>query len=63
MIDQKTLGLMMSLNRLIETREGFDYTANDWAAWMKEAILRDADDASCGTRDSANPINYPDGPR
>ncbi|MBV9340802.1 MAG: methyltransferase, partial [Acidobacteria bacterium] len=30
-------GLLMSLNMLIETTEGFDYTGADCSAWMKEA--------------------------
>jgi hypothetical protein len=30
-------GLMMSLNMLIETPSGFDYTGADCAGWMKEA--------------------------
>ena len=30
-------GLLMSLNMLIETREGFDYTAADCMGWMREA--------------------------
>jgi hypothetical protein len=30
-------GLLMSLNMLIETRGGFDYTGKDCMAWMKEA--------------------------
>jgi len=30
-------GLLMSLNMLIETRGGFDFTAADCAAWMTEA--------------------------
>ena len=30
-------GLLMSLNMLIETRGGFDYTGADGAAWMQEA--------------------------
>lgn len=30
-------GLLMSLNMLIETREGFDYTAVDCINWMKQA--------------------------
>ena len=34
---QNAFGLLMSLNMLIETREGFDYTAADCAAWMREA--------------------------
>ena len=29
-------GLLMSLNMLIETRSGFDYTGADCAAWMRE---------------------------
>jgi hypothetical protein len=32
-----SLGLLMSLNMLIETREGFDYTGKDCMEWMKEA--------------------------
>jgi hypothetical protein len=31
------LGLLMSLNMLIETPGGFDYTGSDCAGWMKEA--------------------------
>ena len=30
-------GLLMSLNMLIETRGGFDYTGADGAGWMREA--------------------------
>jgi hypothetical protein len=30
-------GLLMSLNMMIETRGGFDYTGADCAAWMREA--------------------------
>jgi len=30
-------GLLMSLNMLIETRGGFDYTGADCSAWMREA--------------------------
>jgi hypothetical protein len=30
-------GLLMSLNMLIETRGGFDYTAADCQGWMREA--------------------------
>ena len=30
-------GLLMSLNMLIETRGGFDYTGADCATWMREA--------------------------
>jgi O-methyltransferase domain/Dimerisation domain len=34
---QNAFGLMMSLNMLIETPGGFDYTGADCAAWMKDA--------------------------
>lgn len=33
-------GLLMSLNMLIETRGGFDYTGADGAGWMREAGFR-----------------------
>ena len=35
-----SFGLLMSLNMLIETRGGFDYTGADCAAWMREAGFR-----------------------
>jgi hypothetical protein len=34
---KNTFGLMMSLNMLIETPGGFDYTGADCSGWMKEA--------------------------
>jgi hypothetical protein len=34
-------GLLMSLNMLIETPGGFDYTGADCRAWMEEAGFRD----------------------
>ena len=34
---KNAFGLMMSLNMLIETPGGFDYTASDCSSWMKEA--------------------------
>jgi hypothetical protein len=34
-------GLMMSLNMLIETTAGFDYTGADCQGWMKEAGFRE----------------------
>lgn len=34
---QNAFGLMMSLNMLIETPGGFDFTGSDCARWMKEA--------------------------
>jgi hypothetical protein len=40
--DRRTnaFGLLMSLNMLIETPGGFDFTGADCAAWMKEAGFR-----------------------
>ena len=35
-------GLLMSLNMLIETPGGFDYTAADCRAWMQEAGFRES---------------------
>jgi hypothetical protein len=34
---KNAFGLMMSLNMLIETPAGFDYTGADCAGWMKAA--------------------------
>jgi hypothetical protein len=34
-------GLLMSLNMLIETADGFDYTGADCSGWMKEAGFRE----------------------
>jgi hypothetical protein len=34
---KNAFGLLMSLNMLIETPGGFDYTAADCIGWMKEA--------------------------
>jgi hypothetical protein len=34
-------GLLMSLNMLIETLGGFDYTGSDCMGWMKEAGFRE----------------------
>ncbi len=41
--DRRTnaFGLLMSLNMLIETTGGFDYSGADGAAWMKEAGFRE----------------------
>jgi SAM-dependent methyltransferase len=39
---QNALGLLMSLNMLIETTGGFDYTGADCIGWMREAGFRDA---------------------
>jgi hypothetical protein len=38
---KNAFGLMMSLNMLIETPGGFDYTGADCVGWMKEAGFRD----------------------
>jgi hypothetical protein len=38
---KNAFGLLMSLNMLIETPGGFDYTAGDCMSWMKEAGFRD----------------------
>jgi hypothetical protein len=34
---ENTVGLLMSLNMLIETHDGFDYTGADCCGWMREA--------------------------
>jgi len=39
---QNAFGLLMSLNMLIETRGGFDYTGADCRAWMREAGFRES---------------------
>lgn len=39
---KNSFGLLMSLNMLIETPGGFDYTAGQCIGWMKEAGFRDA---------------------
>ncbi len=39
---QNAFGLMMSLNMLVETPGGFDYTGADCMGWMKEAGFREA---------------------
>ena len=33
---ENAFGLMMSLNMLIETDEGFDYSLSDFEGWAKE---------------------------
>ena len=38
---KNAFGLLMSLNMLIETPAGFDYTGADGCAWMKEAGFRE----------------------
>jgi hypothetical protein len=34
-------GLLMSLNMLIETSDGFDYTGAECSGWMKDAKFRE----------------------
>jgi hypothetical protein len=48
---KNAFGLMMSLNMLIETPGGFDYTAADCQAWMREAGF---------SRTRAEPLADPD---
>lgn len=38
---QNTFGLLMSLNMLIETPGGFDYTGKDCSEWMRDAGFRE----------------------
>jgi hypothetical protein len=38
---KNVFGLLMSLNMLIETQSGFDYTGADCMSWMREAGFRD----------------------
>jgi hypothetical protein len=38
---QNAFGLLMSLNMLIETPGGFDYTARDCQQWMAEVGFRE----------------------
>lgn len=38
---KNAFGLLMSLNMLVETPGGFDYTGADCASWMKEAGFRE----------------------
>lgn len=38
---ENAFGLLMSLNMLIETRGGFDYTGADCAGWLTDAGFRD----------------------
>ena len=40
--NRNVFGLLMSLNMLIETPAGFDYTGADCIGWMKEVGFRDA---------------------
>ena len=40
---QNVFGLTMSLNMLIETGEGFDFTLNDFSKWAKAAGFKSVD--------------------
>jgi hypothetical protein len=37
-----TFGMLMSVNMLIETQDGFDYTGADCRSWMSDAGFRDS---------------------
>ena len=39
---ENTFGMLLSLNMLIETHGGFDYTGAECLSWMKETGFRDA---------------------
>lgn len=49
---QNAFGLLMSLNMLIETPGGFDYTGADCIGWMQEAGFRETRVESLGAIDS-----------
>ena len=38
---KNVFGLLMSLNMLIETRGGFDYTGADFASWARSVGFKD----------------------
>ena len=37
-----TFGMLMSVNMLIETQEGFDFTGSDCRSWMADVGFRDS---------------------
>lgn len=39
---QNAFGLLMSLNMLVETPDGFDYTGAECQGWLREAGFREA---------------------
>ncbi len=45
---QNVFGLLMSLNMLIETQDGFDYTPADACGWFQDAGFHDIRSASLG---------------
>ncbi len=49
---KNSFGLLMSLNMLIETPGGFDYTGADCRGWMKEAGFKDSYVEALGGPDS-----------
>lgn len=49
---QNTAGLLMSLNMLIETPAGFDYTGADCREWMRQTGFRDSQVEHLGGSDS-----------
>ena len=50
---QNILGLTMSLNMLIETEEGFDYTHSDFENWTKQAGFKKAEQINLAGSSSA----------
>src|SRR5829696_1856101 len=48
--EQNAFGLLMSLNMLIETPTGFDYTGADCRGWMGETGFRDVQVVRCKAR-------------
>jgi hypothetical protein len=50
---KNTLGLMMSLNMLIENGDGFDYSQDDFDKWAKAAGFRKIDSLPLGGPTSA----------
>ena len=50
---QNILGLTMSLNMLIETEEGFDYTHSDFENWAKQASFKKVEQINLAGNSSA----------
>ena len=49
---QNTFGLLMSLNMLIETQAGFDFTGADCSGWMRDAGFKETRVEPLGGPDS-----------
>ena len=49
---KNAFGLMMSLNMLLETPTGFDYTIGEGVKWLKEAGFRDVNATALNGPDS-----------